>query len=258
MSKLWTFGDSFTAEYYPVGMWNWPSNYDKYKEWRGGDLPNVWSTLLGEKLGYDVMNMAIGGDSNYGIFNQFLNVCDKIKKDDIVIFGWANMSRFQVVNFDDGIFNQIVPCDNDFSHIGISKTTSDEIFYNRTHPLWATEVHSWIRFINLYLQTIGAKPYHWTSDIRLFDCYSTYVEDDKFIVVKLEHLYHHTIMAYLALPMHYEGNRMVATIDSETNGVVRDGHFGEFGHKCQAEYFYKHIMGLISDDEHKEFIKTTK
>jgi hypothetical protein len=46
----------------------------------------------------------------------------------------------------------------------------------------------------------------------------------------------------------------LATIEHETVKKIIDYHFGELGHKCQSEYFYNHINGLIFDDEHKENI----
>ena len=54
MGTLWTFGCSFTAEYNPVGDKFVRNNYDEYKDWRGGTLPDVWPTLLGKKLNLKV------------------------------------------------------------------------------------------------------------------------------------------------------------------------------------------------------------
>ena len=34
-------------------------------------------------------------------------------------------------------------------------------------------------------------------------------------------------------------------IFEETNNQVNDGHFGEIGHKVQADYFYKHIKKYL-------------
>ena len=78
MNTLWTFGDSFTAEYFPVDDPSQPSNYDKFKEYRGGNLPEIWPSLLSKKLGLKLENKGVGGDSNYGIFNQFINYCEQI------------------------------------------------------------------------------------------------------------------------------------------------------------------------------------
>ena len=52
MRTLWTFGCSFTAEYDPIDGIFFPfeNDFDKYKKWRGGNLPSVWPTILGDKL----------------------------------------------------------------------------------------------------------------------------------------------------------------------------------------------------------------
>jgi hypothetical protein len=49
------------------------------------------------------------------------------------------------------------------------------------------------------------------------------------------------LMGYLNLPMFHDG-KLKGRIVEETDGVIKDDHMGEFGHKAQAEYFYKHIV----------------
>ena len=245
MNKLWVFGDSFTADYYPVDIETMPSNYDKYKKFRGGNLPDIWPKILSEKLNYELWNMAVGGDSNYGILNQYLNVCDLIRKGDMVIFGWANIARFMLGYESDGNFTQIVPCDNHYPHIGITKKTLDEIFYNRTHPKWNDEIRSWIRFINLYLSGIDVDVYHWTSDGKLFNGTTDFGKDDrKIIKITNQHYIESDLMSYLCSPYHYD-MKNIAKIMEETNGEVHDWHFGEFGHIKQAEFFYNYIVNKI-------------
>ena len=76
---LWTFGCSFTAEYHPVGHPQQRSNYDDYKDWRGGNLPKVWPTVLAEMMDYDVKNCGEGGAANQTIFWKFiLSFCQNI------------------------------------------------------------------------------------------------------------------------------------------------------------------------------------
>jgi hypothetical protein len=41
--------------------------------------------------------------------------------------------------------------------------------------------------------------------------------------------------------INYEKNGTHARIVHETNNVVDDGHFGEFGHIAQADFFYDFI-----------------
>ena len=61
-NTLWTFGCSFTAEY-PLEIPDLRTKYDDYKNWRGGNLPKSWPTLLSEMIDYDVKNFGEGGSS---------------------------------------------------------------------------------------------------------------------------------------------------------------------------------------------------
>jgi hypothetical protein len=42
-----------------------------------------------------------------------------------------------------------------------------------------------------------------------------------------------------------DGKKIKANILEETNGEVKDGHFGELGHKKQAELFYDYITQYV-------------
>ena len=249
MSRLWTFGCSFTAEYDCIGGVHPPYEnfYDKYKKWRGGELPKIWVNLLGEHIEYEIMNCAIGGSTNYTILNQFSNVCDLIEEDDIVIFGWTNFTRFTVVNVVENIFQNVLPMGSNNQNTKLSEDTINEIFINRTHPLWAKEVHSYIRFINTFMKNVGAEVYHWTSDERIFNIDDKIVNDEQFIVVRdqillsdMRNTTKHNILNYIGANDNYNGN-WVAKISDETKGEIPDLHFGEYGHTFQAYMFFNHI-----------------
>jgi hypothetical protein len=250
MSKLWTFGCSFTAEYDPIDGIHPPyeNNYDKYRKFKGGEFPKTWSNILAEKIGYEIMNCALGGASNYHIFNQFINVCELIQKDDILIFGWTQLGRFIAVNTSENLMSQVLPNDAEYHYLGMSKTTIEEILVNRTHPLWKTEVMNWIKFINVFVEKIGVEAYHWTSDDRIFDAENKEVfNDNRFIVVRdpaaiESNIYvdKHNMMWYLTHQDHYGGIQKGKIMD-ETNYEIMDGHMGELGHKVQYEMFYDHI-----------------
>ena len=247
---LWTFGCSFTAEYQPIDNLHPPyeNNYDKYKKLRGGNLPKTWPVLLSEKLDYDIMNCAQGGASNYSIIMQFNNISNLIKSGDILIFGWTKITRFLAANFDENIFNDVLPFGATYESLGYTQETLDNVLANRTHPIWKNEIRNWIFMINSFCKNIGAKDYHWTSDETIFngDEYNIF-NDDKFIVVRdkkvLENPFFtdkHSMMWYLTHCENYNG-KFIAKIIDETNGEVPDGHLGEFGHKFQCEFFYNHI-----------------
>jgi len=247
MGTLWTFGCSFTGEYYPVDQHFTVSNYDLYKKWRGGNLPKIWPTLLGEKLNFEIQNKGMGGDSNYGILMKFMDVVDLIKEGDIVVFGWTNVVRFMAANGSINDFNQIVPTHNEYPETGLSKKTISEILVNRSEPIWKSEIINWIKFINLFMEKNKTNVYHWTSDDNLFDADSEFTDLKRFIVVR-GLFYNPMILGYLSHEDWYGGKQM-AKIVEETNGEVNDCHFGEFGHKTQAEYFYNHIINNLQFDK---------
>jgi len=248
MNTIWTFGCSFTAEYDPIEGLHHPyeNTFDKYKKYRGGKLPKTWPTILSEKLNYNIMNCAQGGSSNYRIFNQFTDVCDMIKKNDILIFGWTSMLRFRIANLNEDIFNEILPNNTNVNLDGISKNTLDEIVLNRSHKIWTSEIKDWIRLINTFSNEIGAHVFHWTSDDSIFDQYSDFIDEKRYILVDESNNESSktNILGYFNLPMFY-GGVLKGRISEETEGEILDDHLGEFGHKVQAEYFYNHIKKFL-------------
>jgi len=239
MNTLWVFGDSYTAEYFPVGEEFTVSNYDHYKTFKGGWLPDIWPKILGDKLGYEVKNLAKGGSANTNIFLSFLNVCEQLNENDRVIIGWSNNKRFVAANFDIDIFNDILPCDSEFHETHLSKRTIEEIFYNRTHPIWVEEVYGWIKLINLYCDLKKVKVHHWTSDDDM-TCQFNQYDDEKYISVLETANRCLGLMEYIS-ELNYEQNGTHSRIIFETNDQITDGHFGEYGHTAQAEYFYNFI-----------------
>ena len=239
MNKLWVFGDSYTAEYYPVGADFVVSNYDYYKTFKGGKLPDVWPTILGKKLGLEVENLAVGGSANTNIFLTFLDVCDKLQENDRVIIGWANNKRFVAANFQHNGFNNILPCDSEFKETRLSKNTIDEIFYNRTHPIWNKEIYGWIKIINLYCDLKKVKIHHWVSDYDI-TCEFNKMDEEKFISVLDSENKCLGLMEHIS-ELNYTQTGTQSRIVHETNNEVLDGHFGEYGHIAQAEYFYNFI-----------------
>lgn len=240
MNKLWVFGDSYTAEYYPVGESFVVSNYDHYKKYRGGSLPDVWPTILAKKLGCEVVNLAVGGSSNANIFISITEVCDQFEENDRVIIGWANNKRFVAANFSDNQLNNILPCDSDFPETLLSKNTIDEIFYNRTHPVWHKELYGWIKIINLACDLKKVKVHHWTSDYDITSEFNR-VDNEKIISVLDSENRGLGLMERIS-EICLEETGFHARIVHETNNIVNDGHFGEYGHIAQADFFYKFIQ----------------
>jgi hypothetical protein len=240
MNTLWTFGDSYTAEWFPVDMEGINSTYDMYRKYKGGVLPDVWPTILSNKLDMNLSNLGIGGNCNYGILLQFSDVCDNIKEGDILIFGWSKVARYMAANFKEDIFNHILPVDQDYSATYLSKKTIEENFYNRTHHLWTTEVHRWIYMINSFARKMGCKVYHWAIDDLVLSKNDKFTQDDNYILQRNEDYPNVDLIGYFALPIHYR-DELIGKIIDETNEKIMDRHLSEYGHKLQAQYFYDFI-----------------
>jgi hypothetical protein len=206
INTLHAFGCSYTAHFENNAM---RKEYLDYKEYRGGHFPKIWSELLSEKLGLELNNVAIGGSSNYEIFQSFCDNVQRFKKGDTVIIGWSYKERFRLVDDTMGTFTRMGP--GFYPYIpGISNSTVDEIFVNRSHTKWLDEVRSWEKVIKKLCEVMGIRLLIWSFD-------HTFQEHDGF----------HSKMLLLG----------AETIHKETNGKINDQHFGEKGHITQCNYF---------------------
>jgi hypothetical protein len=189
MPTLWTFGDSLTAPY--SEEYDWSKEYIKWK----GYTPNVYGKIISEKLNLDLINLGVGGSDNYSIFQSFCDVSDKIKNDDVVIFGWSSPIRFRIA-MNESRWQIFLPnyTKNNLKIDGISVNTIKETIINRESIKFAEEVNSWIKLIDHTLKDVTHV--HWTTfDDRI----------DAHMVTGLEN------------------------IRKETNGLIDDGHFSERG-----------------------------
>lgn len=160
----------------------------------------------------------MGASSNYEIFQTFCDKLNQFKSGDVVIIGWSFKERFRLVNDQNNGFvrigpNYVVKLPN------VSQNTIDEICVNRMNERWIDEVYSWEKVIKKLCEFIGVKLLIWSFD-------GTF----------LEHRGMRTILE----------NMGAQTITEETNGEIKDLHFGEMGHIAQSDYFYSILNGEIS------------
>jgi lysophospholipase L1-like esterase len=203
MATLWTFGDSLTERYNISHEWS-----RTYINWKGY-IPKVYGEMISEKLGLKLENLGVSGNDNYTIFQIFCDVSHKIKKDDVVIFGWSSPIRFRLVN-QSNAWETFLPWfnKNQSGIDGVSVNTIKELMINRDNIKCVEEVNSWISLIDNFL--IGVKNVHWTA----FD----------------ERLKAHMI-------------DNLETINAETNGEVNDNHFSEKGQVELSKILMYNLMG---------------
>ena len=231
--SLYTFGCSLTDEF-----------GQEYKNYRKDTLPDIWPTILSKLLNENLINLGKSASSNYSIFRRFISVSEKIKQNDILIFGWTSILRYQFIDH----LNQLVDIlPNDESKLTPSSKTHEEILLNRDSILWVYEILDYIKLINLFCEKINCRVYHWTSDDEItkfvYKNNTELVDKLNFISIdelKYDNLYCANMFDYLCNPKHYGGNS-VAKIIEETDNLIDDHHLGEKGHKVQAELFYEHI-----------------
>lgn len=235
MNTLWTFGDSYTAEYYPVGF-SPPNFYDKYKEFLGGWLPQVWPTQLSKLLNFNLENKGWGASSNYSIFYKFCLNIEHFKENDIVIFQWASPYRFLLANEEVDQLQDVVPS---ASYDFIDQKIVDKILVNRASNVWLNEIIYWSLIIDEICRLKKVNLFYWSFSEEIISYlksnYKNY-NKNKYILSKVDHRLYNTLC---------ELSNNMASIIQETNGLLEDGHFGQYGHQTQAEYFYKFINRRI-------------
>ena len=195
---LWTFGDSFSCSL--TLDHKWIKNYTDFK----GYQPKIYSELISDELGIELRNYAKTGDSNYGIFEEFLKHVEDIKQDDVVIIQFSSVYRFRLVNKNDE-FESIAGHWNDqYKNFNESPLTIQEIGINRLSKKYLTEIDNWIKIVKLLLP--NNKILFWSP-------------------------FEETTGNVNMLPFY-----QLTNITEETNNMVNDHHYGEIGHKHMADY----------------------
>ena len=143
------FGDSYSEDYrntykdiqYPSYIW-------KYMDYMGREV-KLYIDLLSEHLNQPVSNYSIGGICNEHIFMLFMENYSKIKPDDIVIFGWTELTRMLVpfeIDKDKYIWKSSI-----FPNNFLSQKTNDEIAVMLNVEIYREKQMETIKFIEKIL-----------------------------------------------------------------------------------------------------------
>jgi hypothetical protein len=207
MKRIWYFGDSNTEVYNPSYLWA-----SKYIEWKGY-TPKHWTELLAERMELPYSNLGLGGCDNYTIFKSISDNIESIGNDDIVIIGWTIPIRGRIANLDSNKWFTIVPQ----SKPDLKCITNDAILQLvslRDSPLYVQEVLDWQKIIKRALKT--NKLIFWSYFPEFANCG---IVDSKYWMGKTECL----------------------SINDETKGFIKDGHFGEQGNNVISNVMFNQI-----------------
>ena len=181
------------------------------------------------EFGFESKNLALGGSSNTAIFHQFISQLKNIQSGDILIFGWTVIARYRIgviLNQSDKIASWKTIWVQGLSNIPeyecvdgsyVTKEIAEQIILNRSElgDLYGSEVNEWIDFINDWAKLKGVKVIHWSW------CYNKFGYDQKLKLTMP--VIHHT------------------DLTTETNGIIKDGHYGEKGHYELAQQIIEYL-----------------
>ena len=150
MKKLWILGDSWSTPWDKVNSEGQMEYVKRYQ-------PKLHiSNILQDKLGCDeVINLARGGNCNYSIFESLCKNVNRISKDDIIVIGWSEITRWRnlSVNSDEWTIVGV-----SFHGPEVPKSFIQECV-NRDSHLSADEVNNWVSLID---KCFPNQVIHWT------------------------------------------------------------------------------------------------
>ena len=96
MSRLWTFGDSFTAGHGCKMFPHTTPNTTYYKKYQNyiDETKKIWPEIVADFLGIELNNMGKNGITNEKILDYLLLNYQKIKQDDYVIIQTSTSGRY--------------------------------------------------------------------------------------------------------------------------------------------------------------------
>jgi hypothetical protein len=224
MSKLWVFGDSFSATNDRPIVESWRLDYAKWK----GYTPKVFSDFLSDKLSISARNVGVSGADNYTIIDTVIDSLSKINSDDIIIIGWSSTIRFRIASKNNNfltirpnILNNNKSTINDTTYLtDVCTDCLNEVIVNRSNQIYIDEINRYIKLINhMYPNNVII---HWSPfKQETKGMYITPIEP------KIEKIF------------------------EETNNEISDMHFSEHGHEQMSNYFY----GLIKNYDNNKKVK---
>jgi hypothetical protein len=203
-NRIWVFGDSFSAYFRYI-------NY--YVEYIGYE-PKNFGDLIGDHFNIPTINRAHGGSDNHSILDRIIDHLDEIQKNDIIIIGWTDQYRTRVVNNDDE-WELLNPGHINQPTVNLSKysvKTIKEIIFNRDSKKYTNEVNNFIKLLN----------YTFKNNIIL---HWSWIDHENELITNVPKL------------------KNAKTIFQETNGDVKDFHWGMETHKDLSQI----IINLIID-----------
>ena len=213
MSKLWVFGDSFTAGNGCLANEEYPLKYKLASEHL------IWPEILTKNLNLELVNKGMGLYSNDKIIDSIIEVFNNIQHNDVVIIQKSFVHRFDIPNEIDNVLLTIAPNSKHMLN-WYSNNTNMKKRYNK-FEMKAIEYIA-VTMDNKLIQERQNKRFNFLEKlIKNKEVKKCFVWD--------------IIEAIQPDNLKYE------TIFKATNGKINDGHWSYKGHKDFAEYIIEQI-----------------
>ena len=271
MSKLWTFGDSFTAGHgcrlfsYATPSTTYYKTYNEYVN------PNkkIWPEIISDFLGCELINEGRNGLTNEKILDYLLKNHSKIKKGDSVIIQTSTSARYDFpflknktlfghlknttedlygnespYRFKTIFFSNII---NEYENINPALLT----FSNNQENIGEEELvlsrNKYEMIRNFFLDFVYTKKYYEREIWRLIQIADTLKNNDISVYMINEDIWpeslpkpnflvdlpHQSMLTYVT--------NTKKTITYDTNNQIKDDHPSYDGHIDIAEFIIKHI-----------------
>lgn len=201
-NKVWVFGDSFSAYFRHINYYVDHIGYE----------PKTFGDIVGDHFQIKVENRAHGGSDNHTILDRIIIHLDEIEDNDIIIIGWTDPYRTRVVG-DNDEWELLNPGHVNQPTVNLSRysiKTVKEIIFNRDSKKYTEEVNNYIKLLNrTFKENIIL---HWS-----------WIDHDNELLTNVPKI------------------KEPKTIFHETNGEIRDFHWGKETHKDLADIIIKVI-----------------
>lgn len=238
MIKLYTYGDSFTAG----DGTRVPLVKDDGKTQI--DVPNplkfkFWVDIVGKNLNANVVNRGIGGLSNNIVFMKFLADLDKFKEGDTILYsiGWTERTDFIV---DKATRESLEPVNINGD---ITRPTYCQTISNNFENIYPPDrfKHRLTELYGRETEDLSIAMLNFNRNYKVPNNNLIKVEDTLRVKLVTDYLETKGIKCHIWNLVEIVGD--FSSIEEETKGKIKDGHWGwAGGHK-----FAKHITKAIKN-----------
>ena len=243
LPTVWVFGDSFSEDV--VDLPNETLRVKYVNEYLNGIPYKIWQEQVADKLGYNYRNYAAiaskfrddfgDGNSNDHMYLTVCEYCNQFKRDDIIIIGYTNIGRFQVMNENKWPISYLLSMD-----LGEKTDYLSKMYVDRHHPYYAAEIHHRFKILEVLSEIIGFTIYYWD--------WSDTVLSKKNNIDHSNSLIYQITNDIVPIKDILPNKEIGLGIQKETNGEIEDNHWGKNANNVLYNLFYPHILSKVKNN----------